>query len=193
MTHDEREKLSRTQESLAGLHRQLQEANLVNRSFRWWLTAATVVLLVLVFVAGALWWDAFGSQPCLSSGQERAGDLVAMKAQAEWYASQKLRLEEDLGKWQTRSLQDLAARKVAEQELADVLASRVKWNTSGTSPLDLPPLTMEQVKKRLIAYEGEPVVKEETLVEPKSVSIRQRLMKALGSETMKGLRAMVRP
>lgn len=182
MTHDEREKLSRTQESLAGLHRQLQEANLVNRSFRWWLTAATVVLLVLVFVAGALWWDAFGSQPCLSSGQERAGDLVAMQAVASWYRGQ-------VSHWEGQA----ARRVAAERELAEVLASRVKWNTTGNGPLDLPPLTMEQAKKRMIAYDGEPVMKEETLVEPRPASISHRLMQALGSETMKGIRAMVRP
>lgn len=182
MTNDERDKLDRTQVSLGKLHRELCAANAYSRFLRSWLYFTVAVLIVVVGIMVMFWPRTDVACTAESMGQEREGDLVAMQAVASWYRGQILY-------WEGQ-----AARRVsAERELAEVLASRVKWNTTGNGPLDLPPLTMEQAKKRLIAYDGEPSVREETLVESKPVSISRRLMQALGSETMKGIRAMVRP
>lgn len=179
MTNDERDRLDRTQVSLGKMHRELCAANADNRSLRRWLHGTLAVLIVVVGIMGMFWPRTDVACTVEAMGQERAGDMVAMQAVTSWYRGQ-------VAHWEGQ-----AARRVsAERELAEVLASRVKWNTAGNGPLDLPPLTMEQAKKRLIAYEELPHVKEDTLVEPRPVSISQRLMQALGAEAMKGVRMM---
>lgn len=182
MTQDEREKVEGSFESLLGIHRQLKDAKQAARKDRMRLAWALAGMMTCLLVMGLYWPVQRECATLEAMGQERAGDLVVMQAVTSWYRGQ-------VSYWEGQ-----AARRVsAERELAEVLASRVKWNTAGNGPLDLPPLTMEQAKKRLIAYDGEPTVKEETLVEPKPVSISQRLMQAFGSETMKVMRMMVRP
>jgi len=144
----------------------------------WALAGIMVCLLVM-----GLYWPV--QRECATveaMSQERMGDLEAMRAGVGWYRGQ-------VSYWEGQA----ARRVAAERELAEVLASRVKWHTAGIGPLDLPPLRLDSpaVTKRLIAYEGELALKEETLVEP--VSISQQVIRALGSEAMKAMRLMVRP
>lgn len=145
----------------------------------------SVSATVLVAVAGFLLWAHFSALGTCE--QEVSSQAAYIEAQALWHQKQLAALREQV-------TEQSAARVAAERELGAALANRIPWHTKGEGPLDLPPLTMEQAKPKLMAYASEPQITEKTLVDPKPVSISQRLMQALGSETMKGIRLMgVRP
>lgn len=130
-----------------------------------------VVMLLIVGVLLFAYWPAQSDCVTVEAlNQERLGNQEAMKAAVLWYQAQLT-----------------TQRVAAERELADALAARIPWNTKGNGPLDLPPLTPEQIKARLIAY-AEPQLTEETLVESKLIPISKHLMQAFGSQTMQMMR-----
>lgn len=91
--------------------------------------------------------------------EEQAGLQILSEAQQRLH-------EEDLLRWQTRSITDLAARRVAEQqlkatqqELGVVMAQAHNWTTpTGESVFDPPGLTRFQVLEHLAKEAGRKVL-----------------------------------
>lgn len=152
--------------------------------------------VVGVVIGGAMVWAYMGKlvETCHT---DLSSKVAYAEAQERFYAD-SLKAERD------RTQQAIAAQRLAEREVGQALAQRIQWHTQGNGPLDLPSLTPEEVKKRLIPEPAQakkismPVEMPVERVEPDVVAsptlpISQQLTRVLGAKTMQAIRGMVRP
>jgi len=117
--------IHQTQEALFRLHDELTQANLSNRRVRMWLNWSIAGLMTCLLIMG-LYWP--GQRECATveaMSQERLGDMEAMRAGVVWYQAEVTREHERASRWELQSIKDLAALKVAQQELGVLLARDV--------------------------------------------------------------------
>lgn len=147
MTHDAREQLTRTHDALLRLQAELSQANLANHRVRMWRNWTIAGMMTCLLIMG-LYWP--GQRECATveaMSQERLGDMEAMRAGVVWYQAEVTREHERASRWELQSIKDLAALKVAQQELGVLLARDVV--IPEPKPLDRLDVAMLPIKAML--------------------------------------------